>query len=132
MVSVLRRLIVCLAAAAGLHALQLQDMEFVSPLEGKRFSAESISVPLVQYGLYTTLSDKVQVHAIGQLQQKLTAEVGDSLGRTYDKVARAALLQSDNVVLADAFVKSTGVFANTNSLRSSLSTADANMAKMDA
>ena len=93
--------------------------------QGKRFSAESISVPLVQYGLYTTLSDKVQVHAIGQLQQKLTAEVGDSLGRTYDKVARAALLQSDNVVLADAFVKSTGVFANTNSLRSSLSTAGA-------
>lgn len=92
--------------------------------QGKRFSIESISVPLVQYGIYTTVTDRVQVHAIGQLQQKLTAEVGDSLGRSYDKVVRAALLQSDNVVLSDSFVKSTGVFANTNATRGVLSAED--------
>ena len=93
--------------------------------QGKRLSVESINATLVQYGLYVTVSDKIQVHAIGQLQQKLTAEVGDSLGRAYDKVVRAALLQSDNVVLADSYVKSTGVFANTNATRGALSTADA-------
>ena len=93
--------------------------------QGKRLSVESINATLVQYGLYVTVSDKIQVHAIGQLQQKLTAEVGDSLGRAYDKVVRAALLQSDNVVLADSYVKSTGVFANTNATRGALSTANA-------
>ena len=93
--------------------------------QGKRLSVESINATLVQYGLYVTVSDKIQVHAIGQLQQKLTAEVGDSLGRAYDKVVRAALLQSDNVVIADSYVKSTGVFANTNATRGALSTADA-------
>ena len=93
--------------------------------QGKRLSVESVNATLVQYGLYVTVSDKIQVHAIGQLQQKLTAEVGDSLGRAYDKVVRAALLQSDNVVIADSYVKSTGVFANTNATRGALSTADA-------
>src|SRR5574344_1405119 len=93
--------------------------------QGKRLSVESSNATLVQYGLYVTVSDKIQVHAIGQLQQKLTAEVGDSLGRAYDKVVRAALLQRDNLVLADSYVKSTGVFANTNATRGALSTADA-------
>lgn len=93
--------------------------------QGKRFSIESINATLVQYGLYVTVTDRVQVHAIGQIQQKLTAEVGDSLGRAYDKVVRAALLLSENVTLADSFVKSTGVFANTNATRGALSTADA-------
>lgn len=93
--------------------------------EGKKFSVESINVSLVQYGLYVTVSDKVQVHAIGQLQQRLTAEVGDSLGRAYDKVVRAALLQATHLKYADAFVKSTGVFASTPSTRYGLTTADA-------
>lgn len=92
--------------------------------ESKSFSVESVNVSLVQYGLYVTVSDKLMVHAIGPLQQKLTAEIGDSLGRAYDKVVRAAILLSSNVMMADAYVKSTGVYASTPSTRATLSTAD--------
>lgn len=93
--------------------------------ESKKFSVESVNVALVQYGLYVTVSDKLQVHAIGPLQQRLTAEVGDSLGRAYDKVVRAAMLKSENVMMADAYIKSTGVYASTPATRAALSTADA-------
>lgn len=90
--------------------------------ESKKFSVETINVAIVQYGLYVTVSDKLQVHAIGPLQQRLTAEVGDSLGRAYDKVVRAALLLSTNIMLADAYVKATGVYVSTPATRAALST----------
>ena len=69
---------------------------------GKKFGLTAINVTLTQHGIYVPVTDRLELHAIDDVIVGATEEVGASLGRSFEKVTRSALMQSSNVLLADA------------------------------
>jgi len=69
---------------------------------GKKFGLTYQNVTLTQHGLYVPVTDVLELHAVDDVIVGATQEIGASLGRTYEKVTRAALMLNANVLLADA------------------------------
>lgn len=94
---------------------------------GKKFGLTAIQVTLTQHGLYVPVTDVLELHAVDDVIVGATEEVGASLGRSFEKVTRSALMQSSNTLLADALNSGAAGWpvASTPAARHLLSTAAA-------
>ena len=70
--------------------------------EGKLIKQTALTVPIDQYGMYVTISDQLELHAIDDAILGATEEVGASAGESYDKLVRAVLMTGGNTMYADA------------------------------
>ena len=70
--------------------------------EGKLIKQTALTVPIDQYGMYVTISDQLELHAIDDAILGATEEVGASAGESYDKLVRAVLMTGANIMYADA------------------------------
>ena len=87
--------------------------------EGKTLAMTSITVPIDQYGLYVSISDQLETHAVDDIILGATEEVGFSAGKTYDKLVRAVLMAGANVLFAD-IREEDGTYVSTPATRAAL------------
>ena len=97
--------------------------------EGKTLGMTSINVPIDQYGMYVTVSDQLELHAVDDAILGATEEIGASAGESYDKLVRAVLMTGANVMFADVY-DTEGSFVSTPETRSALAAAKANVAHL--
>ena len=71
--------------------------------EGKTLGMTSMTVPIDQYGMYVTISDQLELHAVDDAILGATEEIGASAGESYDKLVRAVLMTGANVMFADIY-----------------------------
>lgn len=95
--------------------------------EGKKLSMTSMTVPIDQYGMYITISDQLELHAVDDAILGATEEVGATAGETYDKLVRAVLMTGANVMFADIY-DADGKYMSTPETRSELVAGKANIA----
>ena len=74
---------------------------------GEKMGQTSINVTLAQYGLYVTISDLLDLHALDDVILGATEEIGASGGKTNDLLVRAVVMAGTNVIFADAYSGST-------------------------
>jgi N4-gp56 family major capsid protein len=96
---------------------------------GKTLGMTSMTVPIDQYGMYVTVSDQLELHAIDDAILGATEEIGASAGESYDKLVRAVLMTGANVMFADIY-KADGTFVSTPTTRSALAAGSANVAHL--
>lgn len=101
-------------------------VEAVIP-EGKKLGMTSINVPIDQYGMYVTVSDQLELHAIDDAILGATEEIGASAGESYDKLVRAVLMTGGNVMFAD-ICDNNGQYKSTPTTRSALAAGAADVA----
>lgn len=87
--------------------------------EGKKLGMTSITVPIDQYGIYVTVSDQLELHAVDDVILGGTEEVGATSGKSYEKLVRKVLMTGTNVLYADVY-NTDGTYASTPSIRSEL------------
>ena len=97
--------------------------------EGKTLGMTSINVPIDQYGMYVTVSDQLELHAVDDAILGATEEIGASAGESYDKLVRAVLMTGANVMFADIY-DAEGNFVSTPETRSALAAGKANVAHL--
>lgn len=95
--------------------------------EGKKLTTTSVSVPIDQWGLFVSISDVLDMHAIDNIILHATEEVGYSAGLTYEKLIRSILMTNANVLFADV-LDAEGNFVSTPATRTQLAQATANVA----
>lgn len=95
--------------------------------EGKKLGMTSMTVPIDQYGMYVTISDQLELHAVDDAILGATEEVGASAGESYDKLVRAVLMTGANVMFADIY-DADGKYLSTPETRSELVAGKANVA----
>jgi N4-gp56 family major capsid protein len=95
--------------------------------EGKKLGMTSMTVPIDQYGMYVTISDQLELHAVDDAILGATEEVGASAGESYDKLVRAVLMTGANVMFADIY-DADGKYLSTPETRSELAAGKANVA----
>jgi N4-gp56 family major capsid protein len=95
--------------------------------EGKKLGMTSMTVPIDQYGMYVTISDQLELHAVDDAILGATEEVGASAGESYDKLVRAVLMTGANVMFADIY-DAEGKYLSTPETRSELAAGKANVA----
>ena len=95
--------------------------------EGKTQGMTSMTVPIDQYGMYVTISDQLELHAIDDAILGATEEIGASAGESYDKLVRAVLMTGANVMFADVY-NAEGSYVSTPDTRTELVGAKANVA----
>jgi N4-gp56 family major capsid protein len=106
------------------HADKLQ--EGVIP-DGKKLDMTSMTVTINQYGMYVTLSDQLETHAIDDAILGATEEVGASAGESYDDLVRSTVMAGANVLYAD-ILDDEGNYLSTPALRAELVAGKANVA----
>lgn len=96
---------------------------------GQKFGQSYQNVTITQHGIYTTISDQLELHALDKVIVGATEEIGASVGRTYDKLVRTALLLGTNTLYADAVKTDDGTYSyvSTPTSRYGLSSAAATM-----
>ena len=87
--------------------------------EGKVLSASAITMPIDQYGLYVTISDVLDMHAIDDVIVQATERVAYSASLTNEKLVRGVLMSNGNVLYAD-IMNEDGTFDSTPTTRSAL------------
>ena len=87
--------------------------------EGKKLGTTAMTMAIDQYGLYVTISDQLDLHAIDDIILHATEEVGYSAGLTNEKLIRGVLMTNSNVLFADV-VDDTGKVTSTPTTRSAL------------
>lgn len=95
--------------------------------EGKTLSMTSMTVPIDQYGMYITISDQLELHAVDDAILGATEEVGATAGESYDKLVRAVLMTGANVMFADIY-DADGAYVSTPETRAELEAGAANVA----
>lgn len=95
--------------------------------EGKKLGMTSMTVPIDQYGMYVTISDQLELHAVDDAILGATEEVGASAGESYDKLVRAVLMTGANVMFADIY-DADGQYLSTPETRAELAAGAANVA----
>jgi len=68
---------------------------------GKDFGMTTLISELKQYGMYITISDQLEMHAIDNIILGATEELGASAGETQDIAIRNVLMEGTNVMYAD-------------------------------
>lgn len=89
--------------------------------EGKKLGMTYTTVEVAQYGAYVTVSDILELHAVDDVILGATEELGAAGALTVDKLDRAVLMASGNVMFAD--VTKNGTFVKTPATRQELNTA---------
>ncbi len=87
--------------------------------EGKKLGMTSMTVPIDQYGMYVTVSDQLELHAVDDVILGATEEVGASAGKSFDKLVRAVLKTGTNVLYADVY-GTDGAYVSTPATRTEL------------
>ncbi len=90
--------------------------------EGKTLGMTSINVPIDQYGMYVTVSDQLELHAVDDVILGATEEIGYASGKTYDKLVRSVLMTGANTLFADVLDED-GKYVSTPSTRGELAEA---------
>lgn len=96
---------------------------------GKKFGQTLINVTVASAGLYVPISDELDTFHVDPVVLGATEEVGASIARSYEKIVRAALQLSGNVLFADALKISDGSYdyVSTPAARTALSATTAAM-----
>lgn len=76
---------------------------------GKTFGVTAITGSIDQYGIYTAISDKLELHAYDDIILGATKEMGQSAAETQEALIRNALLVGTNVLYCDNINPATGV-----------------------
>ena len=93
---------------------------------GKKFGESVVTTTLTEMGLYVATTKKLQLHHNRDVVLGITTEVGASIGRSYEKLIRSALLEGTNVLYADAInTTAANAYVSTPSARHLLSNAAA-------
>ena len=98
--------------------------------EGKKFGQTSQNVTVASQGLYVAISDDLDTFHVDPVALGATEEVGASLGRSLEKMVRAALQLNGNVLYADALNTSAGgghAYVSSPATRTALSAAAATL-----
>ena len=90
--------------------------------EGVELGMTKTTASITQYGLYFTVSDVLDLHAIDDVILGGTQELGAAMGLTYEKLIRAELTTNANVAFADV-LDSDGAYVSTPATRAQLITA---------
>lgn len=69
---------------------------------GKNFGMTSLVGTIRQLGMYITVSDQLELHAVDDVLLGATEELGASAGETQDVAVRNVLMEGTNVMYADA------------------------------
>ena len=78
---------------------------------GKTFGMTSLTGSIDQYGMYTSISDKLELRAYDDVILGATEEMGASAAETQEALIRNALYAGTNVLYCDKLTLSTGAFA---------------------
>jgi len=78
---------------------------------GKPFGQTSTNVTVQQYGDYTSISDRLDMHAVDKVILGATEEMGAAAGETADTLVRNELCTGTSVIYADTL--SSGAYAST-------------------
>lgn len=78
---------------------------------GQTMGQTTITVSVVQYGLYVSLSDRFMLHAVDDGVLGATERVGNSCVRTLQKVVRTALLAGTNTKFASTLTVNGGAIS---------------------
>lgn len=70
---------------------------------GQNMGMTAITVSITQYGMYTAISDILELTATDPILTEASEGLGDSGGRTNDKLIRNVLMAGTNVIFCDAF-----------------------------
>ena len=98
--------------------------------EGKKFGQTAQNVTVASQGLYVAISDDLDTFHVDPVALGATEEVGASLGRSLEKMVRAALQLNGNVLYADALNTSAGgnhAYVSSPATRTALSAAAATL-----
>lgn len=88
---------------------------------GVELGMTSTTVMITQYGLYFTVSDQLDLHAIDDIILGGTQELGAAQGLTYEKLIRTVLAANTNVAFADVY--NGGNYVSTPATRAAMKTA---------
>ena len=80
---------------------------------GQTFGLTAITGSIDQYGMYTSISDKLELHACDDVILGATEEMGASAAETQEALIRNALLAGTNVLYCDNITLATGANAGT-------------------
>ncbi len=80
---------------------------------GQKAGVTRITAQIAQYGLYTTVSDMLELQSIDDLILAFTEEMGYSASNTIDLLMRDSLLTGTNVLYCDNINASTGAVIST-------------------
>lgn len=97
--------------------------------EGKVLSASAITMPIDQYGLYVTISDVLDMHAIDDVIVQATERVAYSASLTNEKLVRGILMSNGNVLYAD-IMNADESYASTPTTRGELVAGKAKVANL--
>ena len=78
---------------------------------GKDFGMTSITGSVDQYGMYTSISDKLELRAYDDIILGATEEMGASAAETQEALIRNALYSGTNVLYCDKITLATGAYA---------------------
>ena len=95
--------------------------------EGKVLSATAITMPIDQYGLYVTVSDVLDMHAIDDVIVQATERVAYSASLTNEKLVRGVLMGNANTLFAD-ILDPNGGYISTPTDREGLAAGKVNVA----
>ena len=74
---------------------------------GQNMGMIAITVSITQYGMYTAISDILEMTATDPILTEAAEGLGDAGGRTNDKLVRNVLMAGTNILFADAYSGST-------------------------
>ena len=80
---------------------------------GKPFGMTSLTGTIDQYGIYTAITDKLELRAYDDVILGATEEMGASAAETQEALIRNALLTGTNVLYCDNITLATGAVAST-------------------
>ena len=89
-----------------------QLMEGVIPT-GQKFGMSTKTGTINQYGTYTAISDRLEMHAYDPIIMAATEEMGASAAETQEVLIRDGLLMNTNVLYCDNITLATGASAGT-------------------
>jgi len=78
---------------------------------GEKFGMTTITGSVDQYGMYTAISDKLELRAYDDVILGATEEMGASAAETQEALIRNALYAGTNVLYCDKLTLATGAFA---------------------
>ena len=81
--------------------------------QGEKFGMTSMYGAIHQFGLYTAITDVLELHGYDNVILGATEEMGASLAESQERLIRDALMASTNVFYCDNIVEATGAVDST-------------------
>ena len=97
---------------------------------GQKFGMSSKTGTINQYGTYTAITDKLELHAYDDVILGATEEMGASAAETQEVLIRDALLVNTNVLYCDNITLATGAVAGTPTSPATMEASATTMSKL--